>query len=342
MTRIPATRAGWGSVSILLIGLLGSAAGGLTSFTVADRAFAEEVSVSTETPMAISKLWNWSDPAASEAVFRKEAIRAETSGDLTRALALETQVARALGLQGKFEAAQAALDSVELRLTEAETSSTTRVSEVEVRLRLERGRAFNSSGRGDAAKGPFADAFEIAVAKRLEDLAIDAAHMMAIVETGDAARVWFERGVELAEASLDPEARRWLGPLYNNYGWTLHDAGRFPEALAVFEKAVTWREQNSGPEQVRIARYCVARALRSLDRCLDALVILERLAAELEGAGTDDGYVHEELGECLLAIGREKEAKPEFRRAHELLSQDAWLQANEGDRLARLQSLGAP
>ena len=63
---------------------------------------------------------------------------------------------------------------------------------------------------------------------------------------------------------------------------------------------------------------------------------------EQQIADTDnpDGYVYEELAECLYALGRLDEAKPYFRRAHELLSKDAWFVEGEAPRLARLAMLG--
>ena len=305
-------------------------------------AHAKETVLNPDSVPSISSLWNWSDIAASEQNFRKEAARAESKGDIARALALETQVARTLGLQRKFEAAHAILDEVETKLVPGISSASTTASEVEVRLRLERGRVWNSSGKPEAARGPFADAFEIAVSEKLEYLAIDAAHMMAIVESGDAARVWFERGVEMAESSLDPEARSWLGPLYNNYGWTLHDQGHFEDALAVFQKGLAWRQENSGPKQIRIAKYTVARALRSLERCPEALMVLHEVASELEAAGEDDGYVEEELGECLLATGQKTEAATHFQKAYDLLSQDPWMKQNEAERLGRMETLAKP
>ena len=50
-------------------------------------------------------------------------------------------------------------------------------------------------------------------------------------------------------------------------------------------------------------------------------------------------YVFEELGECLLALGRVSESRPWFAKAHTELSKDAWLTANEKPRLDRLATL---
>ena len=58
--------------------------------------------------------------------------------------------------------------------------------------------------------------------------------------------------------------------------------------------------------------------------------------------GIPDGYNHEEIGECLLALGRPDEARPHFARAYEILSKDAWLADGEPERLKRLAELGRP
>ena len=69
-----------------------------------------------------------------------------------------------------------------------------------------------------------------------------------------------------------------------------------------------------------------------------ALAEQEALRVELEALGEADGYVFEELGECLLALGRDEEARPHFGRAAELLAGDPSL-AGEAERLERLRSL---
>ncbi|MFM8370637.1 MAG: hypothetical protein ACKOBD_17965, partial [Chloroflexota bacterium] len=64
------------------------------------------------------------------------------------------------------------------------------------------------------------------------------------------------------------------------------------------------------------------------------------LKAEFDSIGGSDGYVDEEIGECLLALNRVDEAKPYFTKAYELLSQDEWLMANEPERMKRMKELG--
>jgi hypothetical protein len=91
--------------------------------------------------------------------------------------------------------------------------------------------------------------------------------------------------------------------------------------------------------QYRIARWCVARALRSLGRVDEALEIQQALKASHDQTGTSDGYVEEELAECLVAKGRAGEAKPHFAAAYRLLSADPWLAEKEPQRLERLRDL---
>lgn len=43
--------------------------------------------------------------------------------------------------------------------------------------------------------------------------------------------------------------------------------------------------------------------------------------------GEASGFTFEEIGECLLALGRADEARPYFAQACAALSNDAWLAA---------------
>ena len=112
-------------------------------------------------------------------------------------------------------------------------------------------------------------------------------------------------------------------------------------SLEVFEVGLKFREQRGQEHPILIARWCIGRTLRSLDRIDEALGAQEALLEEWTKAGEESGYVHEELGECLLASGRGAEAPPHFRKAHALLSKDDWLAEKEPERLARLAQLGS-
>lgn len=270
---------------------------------------------------AIRSLWDFSKPAETEVRFR-EAIEKER--DSATEAELMTQLARSLGLQRKFAEAHQILDQV--------GDFDNRVHAL---ILLERGRCFNSAGEVEKAKPLFAEAFEFCKSCGEEDLAIDALHMMAIAaEPNDALSLNYE-AINLAENASDPLARNWLGSLLNNTAWTLHDSGEFEKALELFKKALEFRIEKQQERETRIAKWCVARCLRSLDRIDQAVEILRALEKE-----DPSGYVHEELGECLLTLQKEIEASAHFAEAFEMLSADPFLQANEKPRLDRLKALG--
>jgi hypothetical protein len=56
-----------------------------------------------------------------------------------------------------------------------------------------------------------------------------------------------------------------------------------------------------------------------------------------ESEDEEDGYVFEEIGECLLALNRLNEAHLYFSKVYELLSQDAWLVEQEPEQMERLK-----
>jgi tetratricopeptide (TPR) repeat protein len=265
-------------------------------------------------------MWDFSRPEASEQRFRE----ALTGASTVDAAILRTQLARALGLQRRVDEAAAELDAV------AATGDLP--AEARVYLDLERGRLLNSSGRRPESGPHFVAALEEAERAGIDHLAADAAHMLAIVEPGEGGIPWAERALAIAEASADPRARAWIGSVTHNLGWTLHDLGRFAEALRHWQRALEFRVEQGDPELIRVGRWTVARGLRSLGRYEEALAIQQEI--------DDDGYVAEELGELLLALGRPTEARTHFARAYELLSTDDWLAEAEPERLKRLADLG--
>ncbi|HEY3259465.1 MAG TPA: tetratricopeptide repeat protein [Pseudonocardiaceae bacterium] len=280
--------------------------------------------------MDTQALWDFDRPAESEQRFRA-ALASGGAYSAEDVLVLRTQLARALGLQRRFEEATAELSAV------AADSSVSPL--VRTYLTLERGRVLRSSGDQLGAKPLFVNALETARSAGLDHLAVDAAHMLAITCEGDEQIPWARRALEIAESSTDPRARRWVASVTHNLGWTLHDLGHYDEALAMWERALATRVEQAGDaERVRIARWTVARGLRSLARYDEALAIQRSLAAE----GPADGYVNEEIGELLLALGQGHEAAPHFARAHALLSADTSLAESDPARLTRLATLASP
>jgi tetratricopeptide (TPR) repeat protein len=254
--------------------------------------------------------WDFEQPSASEERFR--AVLADPGINGETALLARTQLARSLGLQKRFEECASELDAVAAAGAAGSADAT---AVVRVYERLERGRMHRSSGAPELAVPLFLEALDQAQAAGLDHTAADAAHMMAIVGEADAQLAWAERALAIATASSQPRARRWIGSIENNLGWSLHDMGRLDEAQQHFESALAARQEQGEPEPLRIARWTVARGLRSLGRLDEALTIQRELAA----TGPEDGYVEQELAELLRAKGDEAGAATHANRAEELL-----------------------
>jgi tetratricopeptide (TPR) repeat protein len=210
-----------------------------------------------------------------------------------------------------------------------------------VRSLLERGRVFNSSGKAKESVPVFTEALRLAQESGLENYAVDAAHMLGIAEKGKESLRWNNEAIRLAEGARDPKARRWLGPLYNNTGWTYFDLGEYSEALKLFERDIEFRKRSGTNAEVGIARWSAAKMLRHLGRVEESLKLQMELLEDPDRKNNDsEGYTREEVGECLLLLKRPADAAPHFARAWELLRNDPWLSKDEPDRLNRLKKLG--
>lgn len=249
-------------------------------------------------------LWDYEHPDRSEAIFRQLLTNEESNADLSYRLQLLTQIARTQGLQRHFAEAHSTLDEVESFLTAHLLQAT-------IRYRLERGRVLNSFGQSEDARVWFQQAWELAKEHGEDFYAIDALHMLAIVAPVVEQNQWNTIALQLAEASTDERAHHWRGSLYNNMGWTYHDMGDYERALDLFRQGVEFQRVQGTIREIRIARWCVGRVLRSLERYQEALSIQQELYKEWASSGEEqDGYVTEEIAECLLALGQTTESHP--------------------------------
>ncbi len=276
--------------------------------------------------------WDYSDPRKTEQVFRKHLLNIEEE-NLDYRLQLQTQIARCLGLQRQFMAGHDFLDSIEFELPKEPQICT-------IRYLLERGRLFNSDNQRALANPLFLRAYE--KSKELEEdfFTVDAAHMLAIcVDLSEQAK-WSKKAINVASKSKDPEARAWLGALYNNAAWTCHAEGDFETALKYFEGALEFQEERKNQERIFIAEWAVARCLRSMGKLELALAKqLQLLEDRRQHDFKEDGFVFEEIGECLLELERADEAASNFEKALFLLAENPWILENEKDRLRRIKRL---
>jgi len=281
----------------------------------------------------LDSLWAYDAPAASAERFAAE--RARQPAHSREGLEATTQLARALGLQRRFAEADATLDGVEPALEGVP-------ARVRVRYLLERGRVRNSAGEPKRAMPLFQAALDASAADALsgaEFYRIDALHMLGIADVPDRRASWDRQALAAAEAATDARARNWRGSLLHNLGWEAHDGGRYGEALDYWQRALALREASGDVARTRIARWTVARGLRSLGRLDEAWSMQQALAAEGERSGAPDGYVYEELAEIALARGDAAAARPYAAKAYARLRDDADLKATAPARLARLATV---
>jgi tetratricopeptide (TPR) repeat protein len=283
----------------------------------------------------LDALWNFEDPAGSEAKFRAELARHQAN--TREAVETMTQIGRTQGLRRQFSEADRTLDGVQSVLD-------TMPARVRVRYLLERGRTRNSSGEKAAAIVLFKEAL---VASDKDNLTgadfyrVDALHMLAIAAPADEQFDWNRKALAAAEASSYPRTRRWAASLNHNMGWSFFDKGDAKTALTYWQKALPLREAAGDVVTIRVAKWTIARGYRALGRLDEAETIQRALAVETEAASSPDGFVYEELAEIALARGDAKAAAIWSGKAYALLKNDIWLSANEPARLARLNELSA-
>lgn len=234
-------------------------------------------SMSTE----LRDLWDFDDPAASEQRFRELA----ASSDEPLATCALTQVARALGLQERYDEGHAVLDG----LTAAD-------AEAGVRISLERGRLLRSAGAPDASRAHFTTAAGAADDAGLEELEIDALHMLALVVAPEDRLAAHHVALARARTATSTAARDWDASLLNNIGMAHADADDHAAALAAFEDALEARRRIGDDARTRVARWMVAWSLRHLGMTDLAREQQLALKAELDAIGEVDPYVDEELG----------------------------------------------
>jgi len=176
----------------------------------------------TVTQQQLDELWNFGDPVASEAAFRAAI---SGSDDAVARAVLGTQLARALGLQERYDEADRVLERVD-----------SAIPLVRARVALERGRLRNSGGHPDDAVGFFENAAMIAEAAGEPFLQVDALHMLGIAQPSRSDAHTAAALAILAEVA-DRRTQRWRVSLHNNRGVALVEAGELTAALREFEQA---------------------------------------------------------------------------------------------------------
>lgn len=256
-------------------------------------------------------------------------------------LQILSQIALAQAVQGKINEAHKTLDLAETQLTIGQNLARTRIL-------LERGRIFQQAGVPDKALQLFKQSYEISEQHKLDFHTINAAHMIAIVATNIAEKIqWNEIAIGLANKTDDEKAKKWLGSLYHNLGQALLEAMQYEQALDSFKKALRYREEEAYEPNIRVAKWAIAKTLRFLNRCDEALTILDSLKIEYEKLAAQPdmpdlmfkltrGWVYEEFAEVFVRLG-DKRAKEFAQLAFDDLSLNPAL--TDIERLERLKTL---
>jgi tetratricopeptide (TPR) repeat protein len=239
--------------------------------------------------------------------------------------------ARGHGLSGDFAAGHALLD--EAAANAGEDADALAV------IAIERGRLFHSAGSAAEALPFFETSWKLAQQANDHDLAVDAAHMMAIASPLPAAADWTRKA--LAYMDLNSASSFWRPMLHHNLGWTYFEAGRFEQALASFIREERLRKQSGSPQALKISRYAVVRTLRALGQFEEAIDIGEMAVALADQVNDPAPFLYEEMAECHAANGNQERSQYFARRAHEALSGDAAFARKEPLRLVRLSELAA-
>jgi tetratricopeptide (TPR) repeat protein len=271
-------------------------------------------------------LWDFDDLDGTERRLRAQ-LDGETTGP-ARAEVL-TQLARVEGLRGDFDRGNQIIEDA-TELAGADDVARARVD-------LELGRLLRSSGDEDSARPLFEMAYAGALTVKQYFLAADAAHMAALAAADrDGFLDWTNRGIGLAEAH--EAAAYWAGPLLNNLGWELFEAGELESALDAFTRALSANEDEPGTGRA-LALYAVGKTLRGLGRVDEAIPLLEEAVASATRDDRPDGWFHEELAEEYASVDRMDEARVHAGLAIPLLDSDDPSFSADPARRARLMTL---
>lgn len=190
-----------------------------------------------------------------------------------------------------------------------------------------RGRFEWKDGELEDATATFKEMYDYCLRYDLYNRAVDAAHMVAITAPQEEQIVWAEKGIAAAE---EGGIEGWLGPLWNNLGWTYEELGRYQESLEALIKAREYHWKLGTEHNKLVADWSVGHAYRKLERFDEALNWIRPVLAWAERRYAADpspdaaewvGNSHRELGEIAIARGEPAEGLAHLRKAREKLEE---------------------
>jgi len=282
-------------------------------------------------------LWNYAHPDSSEVAF-KEILPLlthtdEFAIDVQYEPELLTQIARAQGMQGKYDEAFHTLQQADSLLSE-------RTPKAKMRYLLEKGRLLNSSGKTELSIPVLEEAYHFGAEKHFDLYQLDAALLLSSITLSQQKTDWVRKAVQLARTSTDPRCQNQLGSIYKSTAWSYFYLKDYYHAQEMFHKALDWHETNSDSTETLVDRWAIGHCLRALFKFDEALHIQLTLEQDLNNLNLPlNGYVYEEIAELYFAKGNIPQARSYFKKAYDLLSHDEDLTKNTPMRLERIKQL---
>jgi len=271
-----------------------------------------------------------------------------------------SQMALVSALQKKFTLAHEILDKAQDQVNPNDDLAT-------VRLLLERGRVFQQQvyaglqskqveeveAYNAQARSYFKLAYQLSAQCGFDRFSIDAAHMIAIMQPGIEDKIqWNQRAIDIIEKTEESVARSWGGSLYNNLGQNYFDNGQYEKSLEAYQKSLECRQDQQDVSNSLFAKWTVARSLRMLDRCDEALVMQLELEQVYGDASDSDylgmnpdifiltrGFVFQELAEIYKVLGDVEKTRHYAQIALDDLSGNTMITTTSPDQLNRLQNI---
>lgn len=258
--------------------------------------------------------------AEATAKYEETAIVAEAAGETSTLTEALSQVARGHLTRDLKEEGRVWIERAAALATPSDPPGYARYLGV-------RGRFEWKDDDKEAATETFISMYDYCIEHELYDRAIDATHMVAITGGDDAKVEWSLKGIEAAK---NDGHERWLGPLWNNLGWTYDEQGEYDKAL---EALLNAREAHwhRGDEFAKlVADWSVGHAYRKVGEYEQAMAWMNSTLAWAQRRYAMDpsasnaewvGFAHRELGDLATDEGRPADAVRHYREAVPFLEQ---------------------
>jgi tetratricopeptide (TPR) repeat protein len=279
----------------------------------------EEMMTSSELLAKGDTLFDSRNYAEATETYLQAVTAAEKKGEGVTLVEALSQVARGYLAQGKKDQGRPWLEKARAIASDRDPEAWSRYLGV-------RGRFEWKDDELKVATATFRDMYDYCLRHKLHERAVDAAHMVAITAGHDEQIVWARKGIEAAEVG---KLEGWLGPLWNNLGWTYDEMGQFKESLEALTKAREYHYKVGDEHAKLVADWSVGHAYRKLGEIDSALKWLgpvlewaeKRYAADRNPDTAEwVGHSCRELGEIAVLQGKLGEGLKYLERARDELT----------------------